>query len=53
MKVEPETALKTGRAVLIADHVRQNNLAYLVGMLLAHQMGFLDKVLTYGTGICS
>jgi hypothetical protein len=53
MKVEPETAVKTGRAIIIAQHVRENNLAYLVGCLIAHQMGLLDKVFTYGTGICS
>lgn len=53
MKLETETIAQTGRAAMIAQHVRENNLAYLVGCLIAHQMGFLDKVFTYGTGICS
>jgi hypothetical protein len=33
-------------------HVRENHLAYLVGVLVAHQMGILDKVLVYGAGMC-
>lgn len=33
-------------------HVRENHLAYLVGVLIAHQVGILDKVLAYGSGMC-
>lgn len=51
--MESETAVQMGRAAMVAQHVRQNNIAYLVGCLIAHQMGLLDKVFTYGTGICS
>jgi hypothetical protein len=50
--MESETVVQTGRAAMIAQHVRENNLAYLVGCLIAHQMGLLDRVFTYGTGIC-
>ncbi len=51
--METENVVKLGRAALIAQHVKQNNVAYLVGCLIAHQMGILDKVFTYGSGICS
>jgi len=51
--MESETAVQAGRVAMIAQHVRENNIAYLVGCLIAHQMGLLDKVFTYGTGICS
>jgi hypothetical protein len=50
--MESETVVQTRRAAMIAQHVRENNLAYLVGCLIAHQMGLLDQVFTYGTGIC-
>lgn len=33
-------------------HLRDNNLTYLVGMLCAMQLGLLDKLYTYGGGIC-
>lgn len=51
--MDVETTVKVGRAALVAQHVKENNLAYLVGCLIAYQMGILDKVFTYGTGICS
>jgi hypothetical protein len=51
--METDSAVQMGRAAMVAQHVRQNNIAYLVGCLIAHQMGLLDKVFTYGTGICS
>ena len=33
-------------------HAKENSLAYLVGVLIVHQMGILDKVLAYGSGLC-
>lgn len=33
-------------------HIRDNNLTYLVGMLVAMQLGLLEKITTYGSGIC-
>lgn len=48
-----ECAKDTGRAVSIVAHIKDNNVAYLLGMLLAAQFGLLDKVFTYGSGICS
>jgi mevalonate pyrophosphate decarboxylase len=34
-------------------HVKENHLAYLVGVLVAHQMGLLDKFFEYGVGVCA
>lgn len=47
-----KAAANTGKSAMMIKHVKENNLAYLVGCLIAHQMGLLDKVFTYGTGIC-
>jgi len=33
-------------------HAKENSLAYLVGMLILHQMGILDKLFMFGTGMC-
>jgi hypothetical protein len=33
-------------------HLKENNLTYLVGLLCAMQLGLLEKVTTYGSGIC-
>ncbi len=33
-------------------HLKENNLTYLIGLLCAMQMGLLDKLTTYGSGIC-
>lgn len=41
------------RAGLIWQHLRNNNTSYLLAVLIAHAMGILEPVVTYGQGICS
>ena len=48
-----EAAIDTTRAVSIIEHVKENNIAYLLGVLISYQMGLLDQVVTYGTGVCA
>lgn len=36
----------------ISKHLKENNLTYLVGLLAAMQLGLLDKLITYGGGVC-
>ncbi len=33
-------------------HVKENNVAYFIATLVAYQMGILDKIFTYGSGMC-
>ena len=47
-----DAAMDTARAVSIIEHVKENNIAYLLGVLISYQMGLLDQVVTYGTGVC-
>ena len=47
-----ETAVDVTRATQCIEHVKQNNIAYLIGLFVAHQLGILDKVLLWGSGIC-
>ncbi len=33
-------------------HVKQNNIAYLIATAVMYQIGVLDKIFAYGTGLC-
>jgi len=33
-------------------HVKNNNIAYLIGTLVAYQLGLLDKAFELGSGLC-
>lgn len=46
-------AAEVTRAASIMQHVKENNIAYLIGILISYQMGLLDQVVTYGTGVCA
>jgi hypothetical protein len=40
------------RSAQMARHVKENNIAYLIGIFICYNMGILDKVFAYGAGIC-
>lgn len=37
----------------LSIHVKENNIAYLIGVAVCYQMGILDKFFAYGSGVCS
>lgn len=41
------------KSVTIMEHIVERRIEYLVGTLIAHQMGFLDFLLVYGQGVCA
>ena len=49
-----ESAVDTSKLITVVEHIKQNNLAYLVGILISHQMGILDQVIVWGSssGLC-
>jgi hypothetical protein len=49
-----DTAADTSKLISVFEHVKQNNLAYLVGLLISHQLGILDQVIVWGSssGLC-
>ena len=55
--VEPQEPTTTtsddviGVARLI-QNIKDNNVSYMVGVLVAWQLGLIDKLFTYGTGMC-
>lgn len=36
----------------VLGHIAERRLEYLIGTLIAHQMGILDFALVHATGIC-
>lgn len=53
MEEEIKTGLENARFASIVEHMRQNNVAYLIGIYVGWQMGIVDKLFTYGSGVCS
>ncbi len=47
-----DTATDVTRLATYLEHVKQNNVAYLVGLFVSHQLGILDQVLVWGHGVC-
>ena len=47
-----DTAADTSKLITVFEHVKQNNIAYLIAIFVSHQLGILDQVITYGSGMC-
>jgi len=47
-----EVAVDTARGASLVAHVVERRLEYLIGTLIAHQIGLLDQLVTYGSGMC-
>jgi hypothetical protein len=50
--VVAEAAVDTARGASLVAHVVERRLEYLIGTLIAHQLGLLDQLVTYGSGMC-
>lgn len=47
-----ESAAKVGQGASVLAHIVERRLEYLIGTLIAHQIGLLDQLVTYGSGMC-
>lgn len=47
-----ETVGKTTQLTSVISHIVERRLEYLLATLIANQLGLLDQVITYGTGLC-
>ena len=45
-------AMDVGQKINIARHLAERRIEYLLGTLIAYQMGLLDKLVAYGAGVC-
>lgn len=46
------TPAKAIQIASILSHVRQNNVSYLLAVLIGHMLGLTEKVVDYGQGMC-
>ena len=47
-----EAAADTARGASLVSHIVERRIEYLIGTLIAHQLGLLDQLITYGSGMC-
>ena len=47
-----ESAGESVKLIKMVEHIKENNVAYLLGVVITYQMGILDSVMTYASGIC-
>ncbi len=48
-----KVAIKANSASQLMKHIAERRIEYLLGTLIAYQLGLLDKVVTYGSGVCA
>lgn len=47
-----ETAVKASQGASVLAHIVERRIEYLIATLIAHQLGLLDTLVTYGSGMC-
>ena len=47
-----ETVVKASQGASVLTHIVERRLEYLIGTLIAHQLGLIEQVMTYGSGMC-
>jgi len=47
-----ESVTKASQGASVLTHIVERRLEYLIGTLIAHQLGLLDQLVTYGSGMC-
>ena len=47
-----DTVVKGTQGASVLAHIVERRLEYLIGTLIAHQLGLLDQLVTYGSGMC-
>lgn len=48
-----DAAKKTISTSSLIAHIAERRIEYLIGTLIAYQIGLLDKLVTYGSGVCA
>ena len=52
-EVVTDSARKAVTSMNVMAHIAERRIEYLLGTLIAYQFGLLDKVITYGSGVCA
>jgi hypothetical protein len=48
-----EVAVTTSKAVVIADHLKNNRIEYLIVLGIGTMMGWTSEVMQYASGVCA
>ncbi len=47
-----DSASTSSTSLRLLLHLKDNQIQYMIGVLVAYQMGILDSLWTYGAGMC-
>jgi hypothetical protein len=47
-----DSASTSSTSLRLLLHLKDNQIQYMIGVLVAYQVGLLDKIYTYGAGVC-
>ena len=47
-----DSASTSSTSLRLLLHLKDNQIQYMIGVLVAYQVGLLDKLYTYGAGVC-
>ena len=47
-----DVSVSAARVGSLVAHVKNNNVSYLLGILIGHMLGLTDMVFEYGQGMC-
>lgn len=47
-----DSATTSSTSLRLLLHLKDNQIQYMIGILVAYQMGILDSLWTYGAGMC-
>jgi len=47
-----DSASTSSTSLRLLLHLKDNQIQYLIGILVMHQVGLLDKAWSYGVGMC-
>jgi len=52
LPIDTNTAVVASKGAAVLNHVKNNNVSYLLGVLIGHMLGITEMVLQYGQGMC-
>jgi len=52
LPIDTNTAVAATKSAAVLNHVKNNNVSYLLGVLIGHMLGITEMVFQYGQGMC-
>ncbi|AXH74051.1 MAG: hypothetical protein [Circoviridae sp.] len=52
VQVPASAPIKAIQLASVLNHIRQNNVSYLLAVLISHMLGLTEQVVSYGQGMC-